>query len=76
MSNTITVEIPFEQITQIMKQLTPVQKKEIERKLWADQMDSLVSKMRRNARKNKITDKKIYQVCEEVRQELYEKRRN
>ena len=37
-------------------------------------MDSLIGKIRRNAKKNKVTQKDIFAVCEEVRKELYEKR--
>jgi transcriptional regulator NrdR family protein len=70
----VTVELDFKQIENIIEELTPEQQKEIERKIWAMEMDKIVSKIRKNAKKNKITQKEIDRICKEVRQELYEKR--
>ena len=55
--------------------MSPAEQKELERKLWAIRMDRLVGKMRKNARKNKVTQTRINKICEQVRQQLYEKNR-
>lgn len=70
----VLVELDFKQIENVIGQLRPEERKEIERKIWAMEMDKIVSKIRKNAKKNKITQKEINRICEEVRQELYEKR--
>lgn len=70
----VALEIKPIQVESIIKQMSPAEQREIERKLWAIRMDTLVAKMRKNAKKNKITAKEIRRICEEVRQELYEKR--
>lgn len=69
----ISFEIKSEQVEQIISQMSPAEQKELERKLWAMRMDTLVTKMRKNARKNKVTQFQINKICEQVRQELYEK---
>jgi len=71
----IAIEIRPEQIEQVIREMSPAEQKELERKLWAIRMDRLVGKMRKNARKNKVTQAKINKICEQVRQELYEKNR-
>jgi len=71
----IAIEIRPEQIEQVIRQMSPGEQKELERKLWAITMDRLAGKMRRNARKNKITQARINKISEQVRQELYEKNR-
>jgi len=71
----IAIEIKPEQIEQAIRQMSPAEQKELERKLWAIRMDRLVSKMRKNAQKNKVTQAQINRICERVRQELYEKNR-
>jgi len=71
----IAIEIKPEQIEQAIRQMSPGEQKELERKLWAIRMDRLISKMRKNARKNKVTQAQINRICEQVRQELYEKNR-
>jgi hypothetical protein len=70
----VAIEIGPIQVESIIKQMSPAEQREVERKLWAIRMDTLVTKMRKNAKKNKITAKEIQRICEEVRQELYEKR--
>lgn len=70
----VAITIEPKQIESIFRQLSPTEQIEIERKLWAIRMDTIVSKMRSNAKKNKITEKEITKICKEVRQELYEKR--
>lgn len=70
----VAIELNIEQLENMITQLGPEERKRIEDKLWALEFDQLVSRMRANAKKNKITQKDIDRVCEEVRQELYEKR--
>ncbi|MEW6040520.1 MAG: hypothetical protein AB1633_03260 [Elusimicrobiota bacterium] len=72
----IAIDINTKQIEQIIEQMAPKEQKELERKLWAIRMDYLIAKLRKNSKKNKVSQKDIDRVCEEVRQELYEKRRN
>lgn len=70
----VALELNIEQLENVITQLRPEERQRIEDKLWALEFEQIVSKMRANAKKNKITQKDIDQVCEEVRQELYEKR--
>ncbi|MCK4244745.1 MAG: hypothetical protein KAX20_03875 [Candidatus Omnitrophica bacterium] len=68
------VEMDIKQIEKAIEGISPQEQKRLERKLWALQMDNIVAKMRKAAKKNKITDKKIRKICEEVRQEMYERK--
>lgn len=70
----VAIEVDIKQLENVIEQLSAEERKRIEDKIWALEFDNLVSKMRANAKKNKITQKDINKVCEEVRQELYEKR--
>lgn len=72
----VSIELNAEQVEAIVRQMDPVEQSKIERSLWATRMDTIVDKIRKNVRKNRITEKEISKICEEVRQELYEKRRH
>jgi len=72
----IAIEIKPEQIEQIIKQLDDRTRRKLIDKLIEDDFDRAVRKLRKNVKKNKISQAQIYKICEEVRQELYEKRRN
>ena len=67
-------ELTLKQIESAVEKLSPEQQKELARKLWAIRIERLSEKMIMAAKKNKVTQKDIDRVCEEVRQELYEKR--
>ena len=53
----IAIELDTKQIESIIRQMNPDDQKKIERRLWATRMDTIVAKMRKNVRKNKITKK-------------------
>lgn len=67
-------ELTFKQIETAIEKLPLEQQQELARRLWVMRFEKLSEKMRRAAKKNKITQKDIDRVCEDVRQELYEKR--
>ena len=68
----VTVELDTREIEKALERISPVEQKRLERKLWALCMDGFVVKMRKNARKNKVTKREVKQICEDVRQEIYE----
>ena len=68
----VTVELDTREIEKALERISPVEQKRLERKLWALCMDGIAAKMRKSARKNRVTDRKIRQICEGVRQEMYE----
>lgn len=70
----VASELEFKQLEDTIERLSPEQQKEISRKIWAMRLERLSEKMRQAAKKNKITQKDIDKVCEETRQEMYEKR--
>jgi len=72
----IAIEIKPKQIEQIIKQLDDRTRKKLIDKLIEEDFDRAVRKLRKNVKKNKISQAQIYKICEEVRQKLYEKRRN
>lgn len=67
-------DLTFKQIENALEQLGSGERRKLEEKIQAIEWDELVSELRKNARKQGITQKDIDRVCEEVRQELYEKR--
>lgn len=71
---TVTVELDAREIEKAIERVSPEEQKRIEKKLWALRMDSLVTKMRKGVTKNKVTARQIEQVCEDVRQEIYEEK--
>jgi len=70
----VMLEMDIKQIEKAIEKISPEEQERLERKLWRLQMDNIVAKMRKSAKKNKITDKKIRKICEEVRQEMYERK--
>ena len=70
----VTVELDTREIEKALERISPVEQKRLERKLWALCMDGITVKMRKNARKNGTTDREIRQICEDVRQEMYEEK--
>lgn len=70
----VAIEIDMKQLENTIAKLSPEQQKEIAKKLWAIRIERISEKMRKAAKKNKVTQKDIDRICEEVRQELYEKR--
>lgn len=70
----IAVEINPEQIEQIIREMDEQARKKLVDNLLAEEFDSAVKKLGRNVRKNKITQKEIRRICDDVRRELYEKR--
>jgi len=70
----ITIEVDIRQIEKAIEKLSPEDQRKLEEKLWRLQMENIVRKMRRFARENKITERQIKKLCEEVRQELYEEK--
>ena len=70
----ITIEVDIKQIEKAIEKLSPEDQRKLEEKLWRLQMENIVRKMRRFARENKITERQIKKLCEEVRQELYEEK--
>lgn len=68
----ITVELDTREIEKALEKISPIEQKRLEKKLWALCMDSLVTKMRENVIKNKVTSREVKQICENVRQEIYE----
>jgi len=70
----VMIEMDIKQIEEAIEKISPEEQEKLERKLWRLQMDNIVAKMRKSAKKNKITDKKIRKICEEVRQEMYERK--
>lgn len=71
----VAIELEFKQFEDAIERLSPEQQKEIARKIWAMRFERLSEKMRRAAKKNKITQKDINKMCEEARQKVYEKYR-
>jgi len=70
----IAIEIKPEQIEQAIRQMSEQARKKLIDDLLAEDFDSAMKKFRQNIKKNRITQKEIYQICEDVRQKLYEKR--
>lgn len=70
----IAIEIRPEQIEQAIRQMNEQARKKLVNNLLSEDFDSAVKKFRKNIKKNKITQKEIYRICEDARQELYEKR--
>ena len=70
----IMLEIDTEQIERAMEMIPVEEQARLEKRLWTLQMERIVGKMRKSAKKNKITDREVRKICEEVRQELYEKK--
>ena len=70
----VTVEVDVKQLEKIIERLPQKEQKRLAEKLWKIQMENILRKVRKAATKNKITEKKIKEVCEEVRQEIYEKK--
>lgn len=69
----VLVELDFKQIESAIEKLTPEQQKKIARKIWAIRIDRISEKMRRAAKKNKLTQKDINKMCETARKKIYEK---
>lgn len=69
----VTVELNLKQIENAIERLTPEQQKEIARKIWAIRIDRISEKMRKSAKKNKLTENSIKKMCEEARKKVYEK---
>ena len=69
----IAIEIRPEQIEQAIKQMNEQARKKLVDNLLSEDFDSAVKKFRQNIKKNKITQKEINRICEDARQELYEK---
>ncbi|MCL5674301.1 MAG: hypothetical protein M1501_00965 [Candidatus Omnitrophica bacterium] len=69
----VMVGIAIDEIEKAVEQFSPEEQERLEKKLWALRMDPIVNKMRKAARRNKITEKDIEKTCKEVRKELYEK---
>jgi hypothetical protein len=69
----VASEIDFKQIENTIEKLSPEQQKEIARKIWAIRIDRISEKMRRSAKKNKLTQKDINKMCETAREKVYEK---
>lgn len=70
----VTIEVDVKQLEKIIERLPQKEQKRLAEKLWKIQMENILKKVRKAATKNKITEKKIKEVCEEVRQEIYEKK--
>jgi len=70
----VTIEVDIKQLEKIIERLPQKEQKRLAEKLWKIQMENILKKVRKAATKNKITEKKIKEVCEEVRQEIYEKK--
>ncbi len=70
----VTIEVDIKQLEKIIERLPQKEQKRLAEKLWKIQMENILRKVRKAATKNKITEKKIKEVCEEVRQEIYEKK--
>ena len=73
-TNKIAVEVPID-IDQLLAQLTTKQQQILSEKLWAIRIERISQKMRNSARKNKLTQKDIRNMCEEARKKVYEKYR-
>lgn len=71
----IAVEIKPEQIEQVFREMNEQERRKLIDNLLAEEFDSTVKKLRQRVRKNRITREEINRICEEVRRELYEKRR-
>ena len=70
----IAIEIKPEQIEQAFRQMNEQTRKKLIDNLLAEEFDFAVKKLRQNIKKNKVTQRDINRICEDVRQELYEKR--
>ena len=70
----VTVELDTREIEKALERISPVEQKRLEGKLWTLCMDGITAKMRKNARKNRATDREIGQICEDVRQEMHEEK--
>jgi len=68
----ITVEVPIN-IDELINVLTPEQQKILSDKLWATRIERISQKMRKSAKKNKVTRIEIQKMCEEAREKVYEK---
>lgn len=71
--NKILIEVSAKQIEKAIKKLPLEEQIRISNKIWEMQIEPIVKKMRKFAKKNKINSLRIKKICEEVRKELYEK---
>jgi len=63
------------EVEKVVRMMSPADQKDLERRIWAMRMDGIVSKMRKNARRNRITQKQIEEMSDDARKLTYEKRR-
>jgi len=70
---TVAIQIDLEEF---INQLSPQQEKELSRKIWAKEMDKIVSKMRTNIKRQKLSWQQIQQIISKARKEYYEKNSN
>jgi len=79
MANTVSIEINTQQIESAVEKLGITEKLKIIRKLEKEtrrvRWDSFISKIRKRFAKNPISDSEITKVCEQARQERYERNR-
>lgn len=71
----IAVEFTLSQIENILKQLKSQERVYLLKKLfkedWAIEFESIASQIRKKAKKNKVNDREIIKMVEEVRNKIY-----
>ena len=75
MGGNITLELNTSQVEKLVEKLSIEDKIKLVRKLedqtWARRLDEVVFKIRKRFRQASLSEKEIKQICEEMRQKLY-----
>ena len=76
----VSMNVPMEQIESLVQQLPMPIKLRLVRRLeqatWGTRWDALITKLQLRAKRRRLTGRAIQQLCEKVRQEVYENSRS
>lgn len=76
MKTALQINLTFEQILSIIKQLPKKQKIKLSKELEKDVVDSKLTKLLKTFKTNELDEKVIANEVENVRQELYDKQKH
>jgi DNA polymerase III delta prime subunit len=72
----VTVELDFNKIEQMVRQLNERERQKLIEKLVNEDFEEAVKKFRKNIKKQKLSAKDINRIVENARQEFYDKNRS
>lgn len=76
MKTALQIDVTFEQILSIVKQLPRQQKNKLSKELEKEAIDTKLSRLLETFRTKDLDQKTITEEMESVRQEIYEKRKH